>query len=312
MIKAYSLKVEDNISDKTWMKMAHIFHQHNIPSLKITKGRIEFLAAYRPIPYDCCVNSCVCFVGPHREKTHCPYSKEVRKNNQGCARKTFMYSPITPRLKAFFKNPDMVARMSYRANFDAQDGIVKDIFDGDNYRNLTDEFVTIGEIKQNHKFFSDDRDIALGLSLDGFCPFKRRSQTCWPLILFNFNLPPDIRFHLRNILCAGIIPGCFKPKHCDSYTYLLVEELLEFLRGVSTFDVTQNELFALHAYLIAVFGDIPAISMIMRMKGHNAIFPCRMCMIKGVRVPNTRSTTHYVPLYRGNHPSVLLPADVPR
>ena len=27
----------------------------------------------------------------------------------------------------------------------------------------------------------------------------------------------------------------------------------------------------LHAYLIVVFGDIPAVSMIMRMKGHNAI-----------------------------------------
>jgi len=96
-----------------------------------------------------------------------------------------------------------------------------------------------------------------------------------------------------------------------SWTWQLVEELLEFLRGISTFDVTQEELFALRAYLIAVFGDIPAVSMIMRMKGHNAIFPCRMCMIKGVRVPNTRSTTHYVPLYRGNHPSVVVPADIP-
>lgn len=45
--------------------------------------------------------------------------------------------------------------------------------------------------------------------------------------------------------------------------------------------------------------------MIMRMKGHNAIFPCRMCMIKGIRVPDTRNTSHYVPLYRADHPVVL-------
>ena len=36
----------------------------------------------------------------------------------------------------------------------------------------------------------------------------------------------------------------------------------------------------------------------MRMKGHNAISPCRMCNIQGVRIPSSRITTHYVPLNR--------------
>ena len=90
----------------------------------------------------------------------------------------------------------------------------------------------------------------------------------------------------------GVIPGCHKPKDSDSYAYPLIVELLEFLAGIATFDVEQDEMFSLHAYLIAIFGDIPAISMILHMKGHNAIFPCCMCMIKGVRVPDTRNTTH--------------------
>ena len=96
-----------------------------------------------------------------------------------------------------------------------------------------------------------------------------------------------------------------KPKDSDSFAYPLVLELLEFLAGIATFDPEQDELFALHAYLVAGFGDIPAISMILRMKGHNAIFPCRMCLIKGVRVPETRNTAHYVPLYRANHPAAV-------
>ena len=50
----------------------------------------------------------------------------------------------------------------------------------------------IGGVCQAHKFFSDECDIALGLSLNGFCPFKQQNQTCWPLILFIYNLPPDI------------------------------------------------------------------------------------------------------------------------
>ena len=304
MLRAFSLKVEENLSEETWSKMMHTFHQHNLPSLKVTKARIEFLAAYRPIAYDCCVNSCICFVGPHKLKTHCPYCKESCFNSNGRPRKTFTYSPITPRLKAFFKNPEMIQLMKYRGDYIPDKDTIKDIFDGETYTSLKEDFVTIGGVQQRHKYFSDKNDIALGLSLDGFCPFKRRNQTCWPLILFNYNLPPDIRFHLRNILCVGVIPGPQKPKDADSYIYPLILELLEFLKGSATFDIERNELFSLHAYLLLVFGDIPAISMIMRMKGHNAIYPCRMCTIKGVRVPDTRNTTHYVPLYRGNHPIV--------
>ena len=60
----------------------------------------------------------------------------------------------------------------------------------------------------------------------------------------------------------------------------------------------------LHAYLIVVFGDIPAISMIMRMKGHNGISPCRMCKIQGIRIPSSWITTHYVPLNRDHFSGV--------
>jgi hypothetical protein len=199
----------------------------------------------------------------------------------------------------------MVKLMRYRSTYKSEEDTYQDIFDSGNYTRLKEEYVTIGGIRQGHKFFSNEHDIALGLSLDGFCPFKRRNQTCWPIILFNYNLPPDLRFLLCHILCVGVIPGPLKPKDADSFAYPLIMELLELLNGVATFDNERNELFALCAYLIVVFGDIPAISMIMRMKGHNAIFPCRMCLIKGVRVPASRNTSHYVPLHRSNHPTVL-------
>src|SRR6266571_731363 len=62
--------------------------------------------------------------------------------------------------------------------------------------------------------------------------------------------------------------------------------------------------FTLRAYLILVFGDIPAISMVMRMKGHNGASPCRMCEIRGLRAPDQPGTTLYVPLDRSSHPDV--------
>jgi hypothetical protein len=58
-----------------------------------------------------------------------------------------------------------------------------------------------------------------------------------------------------------------------------VQELLELANGVSTYDALSSSLFALHAYVITGFGDIPAISMLMQMKGHKSLCPCRMCEI---------------------------------
>lgn len=43
------------------------------------------------------------------------------------------------------------------------------------------------------KYFADKRDIAPAFTSDGFCPHDNRSATCWPLILFNLNLPPDVK-----------------------------------------------------------------------------------------------------------------------
>ena len=148
-------------------------------------------------------------------------------------------------------------------------------------------------------FFSDECDIALGLSTDGFAPFKRRDTTCWPIILFNYNLPPEIRFLKGCCIRVGTVPGPKKPWDWDSFSWPLVEELIQLEVGVLAFDAISKSNFLLHAYLILAFGDIPAMSLIMRMKGQNGISPCRICEIKGVRF---ESRTHYVPLRRDNIP----------
>src|SRR5260221_9362068 len=78
-----------------------------------------------------------------------------------------------------------------------------------------------------------------------------------------------------------------KPWDADSFIYPLVRELLELASGVSTYDALSSSLFTLHAYVITAFGDIPAISMLMHMKGHNSLCPCRMCEIKGIHMPDS-------------------------
>jgi hypothetical protein len=80
--------------------------------------------------------------------------------------------------------------------------------------------------------------------------------------------------------------------------------MLRLAAGVPAFDILLNARFALRAFLILVFGDIPAVSMLMRMKGHNGYSPCRMCNIKGLCLPDSNGNTLYIPLNRSTHPNV--------
>jgi hypothetical protein len=66
---------------------------------------------------------------------------------------------------------------------------------------------------------------------------------------------------------------------------LSARAMLELAIGVSTYDALSSSHFALHAYIITAFGDIPAISMHMHIKGHNSLCPCGMCGILGTRIP---------------------------
>jgi len=154
--------------------------------------------------------------------------------------------------------------MKYRAHEHKHTpGKTRDVFDGKKYCKLRSKPVKLNGKTYPHKYFEDACDIALGLSTDGFAPFKKRKNTAWPLIIFNYNLPPDICFHLEHILALGVIPGPKKPIDADSYLWPLLKELYKLSLGVCAFDILSRRLFSLRAYLILVFGDIPAVSMLM-------------------------------------------------
>ena len=207
--------------------------------------------------------------------------------------------PIIPRLIALFLDKATAEKISYRHKYcetrDTEN--ITDIFDGTLYQELCEREVTVNGKTLPHRYFSDRRDIALGLSLDGFAPFKHRSNSAWPVILFNYNLPPDLRTHLNHILCYGVIPGPKSVKDVNSFLVPLHDELAELSEGVDdVLDLTTKEFFILRAYLILLFGDIPAISKLLMMKGHNGYSPCRYCQIKGMRNPGEK--VNYVPLHR--------------
>ena len=138
------------------------------------------------------------------------------------------------------------------------------------------------------------------------------SATFPGFIAFIIDLPPELRFQKKYCIHIATVPGPKKPWDWDSFCWPLVQELIQLELGVKTFDTISQAIFLLHAYLILAFGDIPAIALIMRMKGQNGISPCRICDIKGVRF---KSHTHYVPLRRdkipGANPRQYDPSNLP-
>ena len=190
--------------------------------------------------------------------------------------------------------------MQYRSQHQHVPDSFQDIFDGANYRALRNAPVTVhGEpINPPTNYFQDPRDIALGLLTDGYGIFTHGQATAWPLILFNYNLPPEIRFHSDNLLALSVIPGPKKPADMDSFLAPLTEELFKLAAGVRTYDALSQSHFNLCAFLLIIFNDFPAVSMLMKMKGVNGISPCRSCKIKAIPIPtdNNCTGTYYVPL----------------
>jgi hypothetical protein len=264
----------------------------------MTKKRVRLLAGFQPLRYSCCIHSCVCFTGPYENLSECLNCNEARYGANGKPRKYFDYLPVIPRLQAMSANATLAKKMRYRAEYKHEPGFIKDVFDGSHYRSLLNTIVPT-DGADPFFYFSDERDIALGLSTDGFGPFKKRKKTCWPIILFNYNLPPEIRFRKKYCIHVATIPGPKKPWDWDSFFWPLAQELIQLEMGVKAYDAISLSIFLQHVYLILAFGDIPAMALIMRMKGQNGIRPCRICNIMAIRF---NSRTNYVPLHREKIP----------
>jgi Transposase family tnp2 len=124
--------------------------------------------------------------------------------------------------------------MLYQSKYQHDGTNLQDVMNGRNYQWLWKTPVTINNQPRPYKYFEDPRDIALGLSTDGFCPFRKCKKTCWLILIYNYNLSPEICFWICHILCVGIVPGPYKPKDFNSFLWPLVEELLKVAAGIKS------------------------------------------------------------------------------
>ncbi|TFK82781.1 hypothetical protein K466DRAFT_499669, partial [Polyporus arcularius HHB13444] len=177
-LRPFALKVETHMPGKAFEKLSYALPDAHISTWKKIQARVAQLLGIQPELYDCCANSCICFVGPHAALTTCPHCKEDRYRANGQARCHFLYIPFTSRLKALLANRDSARRMLYRGKeHQHTPGRISDVMDSTDYRTLLTQKVVVDGRELPHKYFQDKRDIALGLSTDGFAPHRRRKKT---------------------------------------------------------------------------------------------------------------------------------------
>ncbi|KAI0748995.1 hypothetical protein BC629DRAFT_1250904, partial [Irpex lacteus] len=177
ILRVFALKTRAQMTRELFKMLPFAFPGCCDKSEAEVDSRAAFLSGITPRLYDCCPRSCCCYVGPHADLTHCPYCKEPRLNSQGRPRKVFTYIPLIPRLLALCRDRETAELMSYQLSRPYCPQAINDVFDGRQYRALCDTRVSLNGQEQPYHHFSNPRDIALGLSTDGFTPFKRGKQT---------------------------------------------------------------------------------------------------------------------------------------
>ena len=166
ILRAYSFKVDEHLTDEAFAKIPYAFPSEPVPSVNICRSRLQFLSGLKPERYDCCINSCCCFAGEFKDCTRCPYCKQDRYINdhkgKRKARKAFNYLPFIPRLVAMYANPAKAKERQYRAfEHEHKPGRITDIFDSHIYRRLLGKKVVINGKTASHTYFSDSRDVVL-------------------------------------------------------------------------------------------------------------------------------------------------------
>ncbi|XP_048605689.1 uncharacterized protein LOC125583146 [Brassica napus] len=266
IVSLFRLKTKNGWSDKSFddllEMLPEMLPEDNVlhTSLyEVKKFLKSFDMGYEKI--HACVNDCCLFRKKLKKLDSCPKCKASRwKINQhtgeikkGVPQKVLRYFPIIPRLKRMFRSEEMARNLRWHSTNQSSDGKLRHPVDSVTWKQMNDKYPT---------FAAEERNIRLGLSTDGFNPFNMQSSkySCWPVLLVNYNLPPNLCMKKENIMLTLLIPGPQQPGNSiDVYLEPLIEDLNQlWSKGESTYDVVSNTAFTMKAMLLWTISDFPA------------------------------------------------------
>jgi len=82
----FVIMLRNNLTALSFDEMLYIFSNAGMETLAKTRSHAQYLSHFEPIKLECCVNSYVCFTGPHAGLNECPRCKMLRLNKSGEAR----------------------------------------------------------------------------------------------------------------------------------------------------------------------------------------------------------------------------------
>lgn len=271
-------RTQVRLSERAWNARPVTLQREGSASRYKVEGAMAEMIRLAPQRLPCCINGCAAFDASHDQEINCPHCNEpvfIRLSDASVKpRQTFLYIPIGPRLQL-----DFACHSSSQEMRDYREATLEDVDDGD----LSD-FWSGQHYKKLHRqgLFNDPRDVALSFSTDGVNVTRQRTQTVWPGVITNHNLPPETRY--RSLMLTVLIPGPREPKDLTSFLKPIVAELMSLSSlGLEAWDASRNEVFRLKAHLCLVTGDCPAIAKMMAFKGVNGKAPCRKCEIQGIQ-----------------------------
>lgn len=223
----------------------------------------------------------------HEGKVNPCSHKECKGLPKAAPVATYEYIEVWPRLKARLQSsshgPGMFAY--YRRGLqgmsdslhDSTKGPYVDFFSGSIFKDVASSLGGPDAI---------NNDIFLFLTTDGVQPFKSSTYSYWPVILMIANLEPSQRFKRKNFLPIMVIPGPKNPVDLTSFLEPLLEELKLLGAGISV-KLWDGSTRTVRVHLLLCMGDIPAITKLAKLLGHNAIFGCRFCLVEGIHLGGT-------------------------
>ncbi|XP_074377076.1 uncharacterized protein LOC141718595 [Apium graveolens] len=245
---------------------------------------------------DACENDCMLFYKENSKKTCCDICHTNRfkdrkdSEKKSIPRKILRYFPLVPRLQRLYMSEQTAKCMTWHHDRVVVEGQLSHAADGDEWKAFDARFP---------RFAKEARNIRLGLSSDGFDPFRdplARDYTVWPVVMVVYNLPPSMCMKAPYMFMPLIIPGPTDPTK-DLHVYLrpLIDELkMLWHTGVETYDRSSRKNFQMRAALMWTISDFPALAMLSGWSTKGKL-SCHVCSgdVKGFQLKNGGKTSFF-------------------
>lgn len=152
----------------------------------------------------CCANGCCLYRGALANAMECPQCNEKRYREDTIGKKipqkVMRYFPLIPRLRHMYGRKKLAHLMTWHSQNISSDGIMRYVHDTPAWKHVNAQWPEFGD---------DDRNVRLGLAMDGVNPYKlmRSKHSTWPILISNYNIPNWLTTKKGFVFLSSIIPG---------------------------------------------------------------------------------------------------------